>query len=368
MPHSKEVTRKEEIFARRLYQELRKEFYGSLSPILKFVGLERITELKSDVKLSIAGDGVHWHCVASKESRQCTINCFNLDWTNLEYKGPEYYTSFEVTGQTIVTGRTFDRTETIGAIKDWLNNRSVNEMYIKFSFIDSKKRQLERLRDNINESYRELLTIGQNEVTTEYVSSHSLWFKNDNRSCKIFYYGYENDPRYIFYWDDSTIFEVIGKNERRLGELIMQWVLRKEMPSTLKLEFPEIDFGQLSEYYENGNGIEGEFMLSWDSIETFFSESELDGKVEILKLIRELRNRGFDKTLRAGQSLYTLVLSRSRRHGLREDQDSVSFLFGYADHGMEVRTRSGQILQFEKIAYNETVAELLKTFELESIK
>jgi ADP-heptose:LPS heptosyltransferase len=139
------------------------------------------------------------------------------------------------------------------------------------------------------------------------------------------------------------------------------------MPSALKKEFPELDFGKLAQYYEKGNGIEGEFILSWDDIENFYQELEHENKREILKLIKQMREYGFDKTLRAGQSLYTMILSRSRRHGLRDNQDSISFSFDYIKSKMEVRTRQGQKFEFSKIEYNDTIDKLLRTIELEEI-
>jgi hypothetical protein len=80
-----------------------------------------------------------------------------------------------------------------------------------------------------------------------------------------------------------------------------------------------------------------------------------------------MRSKGFERTLRAGQSLYTLVLSRSRRHGLRENQNSISFSFDFIKSAMEVRTPIGEKFEFDKIEYNDTVEKLLRTIELENI-
>src|SRR5258708_29642903 len=45
----------------------------------------------------------------------------------------------------------------------------------------------------------------------------------------------------------------------------------------------------------------------------------------IQDLIAAMRERGYDRQFRAGQSLYMLVLSRSREHGLRADQPGLRF-------------------------------------------
>lgn len=68
--------------------------------------------------------------------------------------------------------------------------------------------------------------------------------------------------------------------------------------------------------------VEGEFLCSWDWIQEFYSADLKDWTFSgaMLRLLTELRLAGYDRRLRAGQSMYTLVLSRSRRHGLRAEQ------------------------------------------------
>ena len=362
----KKVRQKEEIYARQFYQELKNKFQVRQNPILKFLGLNPDNP-KSDIAITLKEAGTQSECTLTKQSRQCSIHCFDIDFVDLKYKGPEFYTDYLENGKSIATGRTFDKQRAMEAIKKWLQNKSLEELYSEFNFIDERKRQLEKLRTDINRSNPKLLTISKNEVTKGNFLSYDLWFKNDNRSCRIYYYGYELNPRFVFYWDDCIILEISDSDVRKTGILINKWVFEKAMPSTLKETFPEIDFGKLAEYYEKGKGIEGEFILSWDNIEAFYRELNLDKKPEILQLIKQMRENGFERTLRAGQSLYTLILSRSRRHGLRENQNSISFSFKFIKSAMEVRTQKGERLEFDKIEYNETINKLLRTIELESI-
>lgn len=79
--------------------------------------------------------------------------------------------------------------------------------------------------------------------------------------------------------------------------------------------------------YEEGRGVEGEFVESWDRIEKFYAEMNFPPAEEIRSLIKAMREKGYDRTLRAGQSMYTLMLSRSRRHGLRQGQPHIAFQF-----------------------------------------
>ena len=74
--------------------------------------------------------------------------------------------------------------------------------------------------------------------------------------------------------------------------------------------------------------MERDFVLSWDRLEEFYrSISSFPEQARALDFIAALRAIGFDRTLRAGQSLYTMLLSRSLRHGLRGDQVAVAFDF-----------------------------------------
>ncbi|MBI5928604.1 MAG: hypothetical protein HY862_04805 [Chloroflexi bacterium] len=77
---------------------------------------------------------------------------------------------------------------------------------------------------------------------------------------------------------------------------------------------------------DNPNQIEQGFLDSWDSMEKVFSaERHLVWLNEMSKVIKQLRERGYDRKFRAGQSLTAFIISRSIRHGLRNDQAKVYF-------------------------------------------
>jgi len=359
---------KQEIYAKQLYQELQNKFHGRQNAITKILRLKKNNESNSDIKISIEGAGVHWQCKVSKGKRQSITHCFDVDFTNLEYKGPDYLTRFETNGHDEASGRTFDMINTIEAVTIWLEGKTVEDLYSKFSFIDEDKRKLEGIKTDIINLYPQILNSSVKDVFEEKFSTlSSLWIKQESRSCRVYYYGYELNPRYLFNWDDSLMFETLSSETDRMALLIKRWVVDNAIPSVLTNEFPEIKFGKLAEYYEQGNGIEGEFIMSWDSIEQFYDEINHEKKDEIFKLIRQIRSNGFDKTLRAGQSLYTLILSRSRRHGLKENQNSISFAFDFIKSAMEVGMQKGEKLVFDKIEYTDAIDRLLKSLEQEPI-
>jgi len=71
------------------------------------------------------------------------------------------------------------------------------------------------------------------------------------------------------------------------------------------------------------------FLTSWDGIEQFYNDlqTRLGWKwVEcMIPFVKELRSKQYDTVTRAGQSLYSLIVSRSKVHGLRDEQAFVAF-------------------------------------------
>ena len=69
---------------------------------------------------------------------------------------------------------------------------------------------------------------------------------------------------------------------------------------------------------------EEEFIQSWDLVESNNSKEITPLRSKILDLVKEMRNRGFDKTLRVGTSMYDLVLSK---HELWSGKSFIRFCF-----------------------------------------
>ncbi len=194
-------------------------------------------------------------------------------------------------------------------------------------------KQLELLQSELNNHYTQLFNIEYNNIVIEdefWFKSYIL-FKDKDRSCNISLSGVQQNPKYTFEWDECPLFEISGIDTKEAGNFITHWVCHKLTPSKMKVQFPEIELNNLAKYYENGEGIKGEFIESWNDIEHYYSEiySEEHKTIEndTLKLIKELRAIGLDEKLRAGQSLYSFILSRSRRFGLTENAPYVMINF-----------------------------------------
>ena len=103
--------------------------------------------------------------------------------------------------------------------------------------------------------------------------------------------------------------------------------------------------------------IEEDFSQSWNRVEQFFAMfnglQNLAFLNSIISLITELRERGYDRKLRAGQAMTNFILSRSREHGLQIGQARLTF---------RVMRQGGMEIQYCEA--NDRVSE----FEVEQVK
>ena len=110
--------------------------------------------------------------------------------------------------------------------------------------------------------------------------------------------------------------------------------------------------------------IEKDFIQSWDSIEQFYVQLSQSWKWlnPIHNLIAELRAKGYDKHLRAGQAMDWFILSRSRKHGLREEQPrlviNIDSEVGFTAHYNEPDTNIE--LAFERVELTPSLEELIE--------
>ncbi len=181
--------------------------------------------------------------------------------------------------------------------------------------------------------------------------------------------GYSNLPKhgfgFNFLWDECPVFYAYNEHLEAFMPLVSDWLLNDKKPSELKKACPWIELYPIAAHYENGDGIAGEFTESWDNVEKFYSEYDFPLKHKALVFIQSIRGKGFDKTLRAGTSLYSLIISKSRRYGLRENQPCIMFSFGeqvlYVHHGTEKR------IAFKEVTLTEEILKMLESLNAEEI-
>ncbi|MGR8935287.1 MAG: hypothetical protein ACU837_12980 [Gammaproteobacteria bacterium] len=289
----------EEDIARDLHRELVRRF-SALSPTLD-------------------GVGVHWHCTIRRDDRECRIACFMLP------QDREYYTSFQEDSQTIAYSRIPSRDDTLEAVTDWLNGTDLATLYDRYGFIDATKRRLVQIRDQAISAEPELQRSAESELAQQIGDIYYLVFRGSERSCEISFYGKNERPDAKYSWDECQLFECQPHDIAQFATALRGWLCDKLKPSEMRLKFPWLIIGELADYYEAGKPIEGEFIKSWDWMEEFYKDSRYPFADEVKALMGAMRSRGYHKSLRAGQSLWSLILSRSRRHGMRKEQPCVQF-------------------------------------------
>ena len=67
-----------------------------------------------------------------------------------------------------------------------------------------------------------------------------------------------------------------------------------------------------------------EFIRSWQLIKDNLHRDPQDEHTKMnAKFVEGIQKRGYDKKLRAGKALFSIIISRSKEHGLRNDQHHI---------------------------------------------
>ncbi|MGL4551452.1 MAG: hypothetical protein ACRC33_09720 [Gemmataceae bacterium] len=310
--------------------------------------LHRALEALPGVEASAAGAGVHWSCEASRGGRSCSAHCFDAD-------GAEYLLSFDEAEQTHAQGRTGSADEALAAVACWLDGGGVADLHARFAFVDSQRRALESLAAEARRLRPALEAVAW-EVHNEMADLYDLAFTAGDRSCRVSFYGDNEHPDATFGWDGCDLFQFPAGDVPAFAAVLARWLGDRATPSALRAEFAWLEIAPLADDYEAGRGIEGEFAASWDGVEEHFRDEYAPGP-PVLTLIAAIRAAGFDQKLRAGQSMYNLIVSRSRYHGLREGQPLV--VFEFRGEGMRVYVGERR-LTLPRVELDPRVEEILR--------
>lgn len=276
----------------------------------------------------------HWHLWVRRGASECVTDCLDA-W------GPQYLTYFRRNGETAATGRTSLRDDTASAISDWVAGHQLSQLYSRFRFVDFAKRRLTRMQQEVFSRCSELQGVAQSDLHHVSDDKYYLWFRRNQRSCRLVLYGMSSLPEATFFWENSELFHFAVNDRLRLAEVLSRWLGDWAMPSSLRLEFTWLAIDEHADDYELDTPVEGEFRESWIRLERFYSDDKVPFARQARRFIVQIRQRGYDKLLRAGQSLENIIVSRSRKHGLRDNQPWMSLCFG--DDGMELHaTLDGQ--------------------------
>jgi hypothetical protein len=330
---------REEKYARDLYDKLERRF----APV------------SSQTEITLSGRGVQWRCLAKRGRRSALVHCFDTR------NGPDLLTLLKEEEKELAAGRTPSPIEAVDAIWHWLDFMPLDGLYANFKFIDWQKRELARIRDFVMKDFPDVGITAPSELTYWGSAIHHLWFRTETRSSHLHFYGKGEFPQAVFHWDQCELFCFKADDPPVLGAVLTRWLCDSALPSTMRKEFPTLEIGELADYYENGNPVEGEFIQSWDRMEQFYGSEHFPLKRLVLPFLAQLRRAGYDHKLRAGQSMWTFVLSRSRRHGMRGDQSHVRFEFQPREGTMDVLcgTQTEERISGIAIALSNPVEEAL---------
>lgn len=327
------MTNKQEKVAKDLYSRLLSEFGYNNNLLYKIFKTDREPRLK----ITVEGAGVHWNCKIADGIRECVIHCFYYDWN--DRREVEYYILFNENNKTVATARTIEIKNVLNIIRDWMNYKTLAELYKSYKFVDEYKRKLNYIHNTIIGFDVELENCDA-LFEQSWSDFYDYTVSNGDKSIKYYVECDENLQKngfgFKFLWDECAVFYAYNDDLMKFDGLIKEWLINQQNPSILKSKYPWIDLYNVAEYYERGEGLLGEYIESWNKVEKFYLEDTYRSTDKIIEFIRTIRKDGYDKEFRAGNSLNSMILSRSRRHGLSENQAYLSFWFG--EDGINIYT------------------------------
>jgi hypothetical protein len=331
--------------------------------------LEVLANSISETNISINKPGLHWSCAINRNDRNCIVYCFGQ-------KG--YYVSFRIDDKAQAHGRTCLKEELILSVVKWIIGASPNDIRDEFNFIDPGKRALEIFWDLALQVSPELEHCTNIILKRKLSEAYCLSFTSSQRNCEVYIERQTLDLTFEFYWGDFSIFKFSSKDNARSALILKRWFSDNVIPSVLVNEFPWLNSDRLSKYNDFDQIIADNFSQSWDDFEktyNWYLDIGIFGNEnyyeDIIKMISKMRQKGFDRTLRAGHSMFRLMLSRSLYHGLHQDQAFLIFDFSNGSISIfssrDANSNQGIILNNPKIELTPQIEKLLKELEAEEI-
>jgi hypothetical protein len=302
--------------------------------------------------------------VAKHAKRKCDVSSFIYHHTD----GHVEYLSYLCTSKNelIATIRSVNPTEVIQVSIEWLSGVSLESLYLTNETIDKAKRGLQKLDEHIIELYPLLANV-ERRVTWQEETAYYVIAERD-RSCNET--TYISKPELLvfdFCWDQCCVAQGTVNDVGQLASAIQSWVIDKQTPTKMQENYAFFKPNVLAKYYEEGRGIEGEFVQSWDDSEKQYKEYTAEVQQAYLDLIKEMRKRCFDQTLRAGLSMVRFTLSRARRHGLTSEDPCLKLVLHPSEKTMTASDHFGNETHFETLLYNDKLEQMLRELERQPI-
>ncbi len=263
----------------------------------------------------LSGVGVHWHCSVGDEDHHSKTDCFGA-------QGAEYLSEF-VDRVGTAWARTKELRLAVSTIVRWSQGASVADLIAEFEHVEERRRKLERLVEAASRVDPDLAAIATS-MTHRGCDLYELSWSASDRSIDI----RSNADTFVafFRWQDGVVARWTVRTED-LPRLLRSWLITRIGAVELESCLPDGEMRPVARHYDQGEFLLGDFLASWGEIEEFYADMHFAEARLAEQLVARLRAHHFDRTLRAGQSLLTLLLSRARRHGLRRGQPFVSIGF-----------------------------------------
>lgn len=314
---------REETCARELFREL----------------TDRFEDSATGTAVTIAGGYISYRVTVACARRACEVNVF-IEST------PVYVVSLEEEDDLVGTAITGDTKKVATVVDAWLHSEAYEFLHDTYPFVELHEKALVELLNEAVALSSELHTMGECCISRSSWFAFNLVIRVGDRECQVS--SGSNlllpQPTASFTAEGSYLMSLTltGRTRECFPDILRRWLLDRAMPSEIHREFPLVKLGPLVPYYEEGRLMEGAFILSWDMVEekfeekvhssiTFDEESNARDRdtirflKRIVRFIALLREAGYDRCLRAGNSMGYFIVSRSRNHGLRTGQPSITF-------------------------------------------
>lgn len=269
----------------------------------------RLDSIGAQTLITVSGSSSDWTCSARRGQKSCRVQCF-------DYCGPEFFARFEDQEKEVAIGRTTSQAEVTRALWHWLEGLWLGALCCRFSFIDRSSHELQRIRDFMLQYFPELAVAAVFDRALMGPNQSPLRYWSETRRVELFCNRQNQFPDAVFYWDQAELFRFTVHEYPTLGMAMKCWLTDDVPPSAMRKEFPWLTIARLADNYEQGRALEGDFLESWDRIEKYYGSIKqfchpryhwLIGVA--LPFIAQLRRAGYDRNLRAGQSLFSLVVT-----------------------------------------------------------
>src|SRR5882672_7130866 len=118
-------------------------------------------------------------------------------------------------------------------------------LHDRFRFVDQTKRALSGIGDTVIARVPQLRQSATCELQHAIADIYYLWFRTGDRSCQISYHRNNEFTDAAFHWDECELFSFRADDNEQLADVLKRWLCDREMPSTMRTEFPWLSIGDL---------------------------------------------------------------------------------------------------------------------------